>query len=421
MVIPRSHDPVLVYGAQGILMIGQGIHDVAFFSLDLQADRSKGMNTQGVRITSNNTKNILFEDVRVQNFSNNITFDCQYPASCTNMQVRRSQLLDAYAMDQVEVPHSQNLYADRVIGLLIEESVLDHGGWQTRGGVNRATQFNHNQYTQTLNKCVTFRGNVSLRGSATGLQARSGGTIVDNFYALNPVQLTYGSVNGGSVDAKHIPLGVSGTVRNNAFIQGTDIDPANLRNGYTEFGNIAHAIVENNVWAHHERGAAAGMGVNLRGAESGIGIHSLLFRNNVIFDVKDKLMCSGFAWGPVMVKAENGGAAIYLPDGVTKVVDADKTGLDASFGGKTIPDAGSTLEGNIMQTSLTDFLNITKPLKTGMILKNMQTASVTFVDPNRKIDPAYIENVRGTERYHYNPSLLGKAMSEWVRMGFQIK
>jgi hypothetical protein len=87
-----------------------------------------------------------------------------------------------------------NLYVDGATGLLIEENVFDHGGWNAVVDGAGANMFNHNIYIQgsTDGSTLILRNNIITRASSHGAQLRPGGLAEDNFFGRNTVGLLIG-------------------------------------------------------------------------------------------------------------------------------------------------------------------------------------------------------------------------------------
>lgn len=404
--------PILKYSSdQGLLNTNGSLSNLLFLSLDLQANRATGKNPYGFRYVASGGKNILIEDVRVQNFGTGIAFDVQ--GSFQNLQMRRSEVLDTYTVNNGG--NAEGVYIDKVAGLLIEESLFDHNGYLNRSS---ATIFNHNLYLQTFNTCMSFKKNVTMRASATGLQMRAGGVVEDNLFIENPLHLTYGLVNGGSVDSLHVFPGVSGRVMRNVMLNATDINPNNLRSGVSEVSNIWKAQVSENIIAHHLRGGPnVGQGFDFKGT-MGIGVHNIKIEKNILYDLKDKILFEGAAWGTVQLQVDGLGAAVF--SGTTKFYGANISGISKSFAPRFLLDSGSLLSGNLMQTGANDFVNITSAPKPGFTLLNMQKAPVKFKDPSRVPAMADLLKLREMHKMSWDIKRMAPAMNAWVRDGFQV-
>jgi hypothetical protein len=426
--------PKLVFKGDFGLVASNAGSNVAMVDLDL--DGYQGKAHAGIRTVQSSGQNLLIEGVRIAGFQNGIAADYQSPdekPAFTNLVVRRSVIIDNYSRDE---SHSQGIYVAKARGLLIEETFFDHNGWKNLGngeedrkqsGPGAPTMFNHNLYLQSEGLCYVYRKNVSLRGSATGLQLRPGGVVEDSLFAMNPNQVNFGAVNGGSVQALHIPPGVSGRIVRNVMMDEADITPAQKRDGQSTIGNILHAVIADNIITRQ------GSGFEFRGFANGVGIHNLSFKNNIFYQMDSSVVFNGPAWGPVILKAEtltglneNGqtvtrsAASVFLSNG-TRAMDGLTAGIAGRFAPRSIADAGTMIEGNIFQKTPESFFNMGSAPKPFVQLKNMQQANVQFVDPTRKLSDLDISRGRSMERANWDETQLAPAKNAWIRIGFQRK
>lgn len=318
--------PVLATtGKEMINAVSGAINHLAIVSLELTTSRPDKEAVEGIRLNvRTDSSNILIEDTRVRGFQTNIAL-IPFGGHLRNVVIRRSQILDAYPTKG----HSQGLYSSHVEGLVLEENLFDHNGFLSRtpGEPGLATIFNHNAYVQTDNRCLIARRNVFARSASHGLQARPGGVVEENLFLESPLALTWGSVNGGAVTEKLIPLeGVTGRVIGNVVLDGTDITTALPRDGGLSFGNTRWVAVRDNVIARHLR-PEAGSGITLETA-MGIGVHNAVLENNVMFNLARGLSLWGGAFGAVSIRNDgvNDPIAGYTKDVFTadkvKIIDA---------------------------------------------------------------------------------------------------
>jgi hypothetical protein len=135
-----------------------------------------------------------------------------------NIKFRRNIWTGGYinttSYEQTKRP--SNLFVDGAVGLLIEENVFDHGGWNPRVKGAGANMYNHNMYLNYENdgRYVVLRGNIVTRGSSHGVHGRSGGLFEDNFFARNTVSLQMG------YRGRPVKAGVKATARNNVITEG---------------------------------------------------------------------------------------------------------------------------------------------------------------------------------------------------------
>jgi len=144
----------------------------------------------------------------------------------------------AYASGQ---GHAQGMYLWATDGVTIEDSIFYHNGWagtDRNAGAERPDIFKHNAYFGTLTFNTIFRRNVSAAASSHGLQARGGGTIEDNVFANNPLNLLIG---GGDEYTKYRPAGVPYSVKRNVVVGSDNISSAaEMQRGYgIDFVNTA--------------------------------------------------------------------------------------------------------------------------------------------------------------------------------------
>lgn len=204
----RSADEPLVLGAYGagprpLLRTGtsNGItvwsaslgsySNIAVVGLHFQANGNTGVmptgGLAGIRWDRPGS-NLLIEDTVFERYGSNLIIQSVDPANpFTNLTVRRSQLLDAFA-NHGGLPgasHSQGLYTHNVKGALIEQNLFDHNGWNEDVVGAEPTIFNHNIYIQTTSADVVVRDNIITRGASHGLQLRPGGVAEGNLLVDN--------------------------------------------------------------------------------------------------------------------------------------------------------------------------------------------------------------------------------------------
>jgi len=114
----------------------------------------------------------------------------------TNFTVRRNIFTGAYSNQSSGSRGSRpsNMFIAGTVGLLIEENVIDYGGWNPNVTGAGPSQLNHNIYLQygQDSDALVVRNNIIVRASSHGLQARAGGLVQDNFFARNSIGLTLG-------------------------------------------------------------------------------------------------------------------------------------------------------------------------------------------------------------------------------------
>ena len=268
-------------------LVIQGIHLSAHTRDPNAGGFSRSTGSYGIRFVAQ-TDGLLIEDTVIDQFTNNILLQ-GFGGTQNNVKIRRSIITDAYGLEG----KSQGLYATDVNGLLLEENVFDHNGWNGQVSGAGATALSHNAYIAADCNNFTARGNIFSDASSHGLQARAGGTVVDNLFLRNPIHLSFGTVSGSEIK----PGGVTGTVDGNVMLETKPIG-SGMRGWAIDLGNTKSATVRDNIVAHEgSRVSSAainiGYGSNVSNASSGVGVNNLLIENNVIYDWAQGVSLSG--------------------------------------------------------------------------------------------------------------------------------
>lgn len=134
--------------------------------------------------------------------------DDEFP--CSNITIRRNTIFNN---------SSQGLIASGIRGMLLEENVFDHNGFDAS---ELATVFNHNAYIG-YTKNMTARNNIFSRASNFGLKMAS--NVVDGFTDF-VVEDNLFYNNGISMDSSSgVPAGITtfrhqrGVIKNNVFTE----------------------------------------------------------------------------------------------------------------------------------------------------------------------------------------------------------
>lgn len=254
------------------------VSHVAFTGFHLEpSSRQPDQTPTGIRWLAEGS-DILFEDLKVVGYK-----ECTFSNSHKeDIALRRCVFADSWATDG----HAQGVYANEVQGLLIEECVFDHNGWNDAVAGAGRTTFNHNMYLSTLNTGVVVRHNLSVRASATGCQARSAGDIVGNVFQADPMGLNFGWTSG--VDLPH-DLGSIGACLDNVVI-----DCPNY--GYGQWGISVGNIGDRQVTPFRNNlivgRSDQSEGLVLSGTNN-YGIHGMEVTGNVVYNFDRPLRILG--------------------------------------------------------------------------------------------------------------------------------
>lgn len=162
------------------------VSHVAIVGVAIEGNRAPGDSTIGIRWLSNG-QNLLIEDCKISGFKDNIVIQAvgdQYH----DIELRRNIVIDSWS-DQ---GHSQGIFVKNCNGVLLEENLFDHNGWNESIPGAEPTTFNQNVYLQTDTYGVVFRGNLTSRAGAAGVQMRTGGQAINNVSYSNPLGMRFG-------------------------------------------------------------------------------------------------------------------------------------------------------------------------------------------------------------------------------------
>jgi len=116
-----------------------------------------------------------------------------------NIKLRRVIACNAYAPDSYNIhelyTRVQGIYINQSEGVLIEDCLFDHNGWNEKVEGSGPNMFNHNVYMSGNNpdpSKIIIRNNVFSRASAHGVQLRSGGSATGNLFIQNSININIG-------------------------------------------------------------------------------------------------------------------------------------------------------------------------------------------------------------------------------------
>jgi hypothetical protein len=214
-------------------------------------------------------RDILIEDCLISGYADNLQFQGTVDERGADVRIRRSVITDSWAIGQ----HSQGLYAARVDGLLIEECVFDHNGWNPSVEGADPTIFNHNVYIQTSCSNITVRDSIISEASSHGVQARPGGNITGNLFYRNSISLLLGNED----------VQTTGIIQDNVFLEGKDISP-NLRRGMgVHVQNSDRAKIRHNMFLRNGTDTGQSEAISLIG-DSNKPISNLLIEYNTVYN-----------------------------------------------------------------------------------------------------------------------------------------
>lgn len=166
--------------------MNEDVSHVAIVGVAIEGDRAPGDSTIGIRWLAHGS-NLLIEDCLVSGFKDNIVIQA-VGGVYHNFELRRNVIVDSWS-DQ---GHSQGIFVKNSNGVLLEENLFDHNGWNESISGAEPTTFNQNVYLQTDTFGVVFKGNLTSRAAAAGVQMRTGGHAINNLMYSNGSGLRFG-------------------------------------------------------------------------------------------------------------------------------------------------------------------------------------------------------------------------------------
>ncbi len=261
--------PVFETNGQTFVNVGKGgVNHVAFVGLhvydnfrdpahphfDPEAEPTTGFRMIGVN------SDLVFEDLHVEFFKDNIVLqgpNGDEPQS-RDVRIRRNIIRNSHSNQS----HSQGIYIAQWEGVLIEQNLFDHNGWNDAVPGAEKTIFNHNVYVQTNARNITVRDNIFARASSHGIQVRPGGIVENNLFVENA--LAFFVTRADSV------------VRRNVVLNGTDISESLPRGFGISTFNLDTVLIEDNIVSQRVG----------NGGKPGIeaGGNAITLRDNIVWD-----------------------------------------------------------------------------------------------------------------------------------------
>ena len=208
-----------------------------------------------------------------------------------NFKFRRNIIIHSWAGDSYFIhelrTRVQGMYISGVDGILIEENLFDHNGWDEQIDGAGATMYNHNIYMSEQNPNaakIIVRNNILARASAHGLQLRSGGTVENNLFIQNAINLNLGYHVNTSMK------GAYAVAKNNVFQEVRLMDSLNTKNPRTDavrgIGEITiPSVIESNIFSNCINKAQ--FGIDRYNDKWGFG-GSLEQKNNIVYKWTNK-------------------------------------------------------------------------------------------------------------------------------------
>jgi hypothetical protein len=212
---------------------------------------------------------ILFEDLYVARFADNFNLQSLGEVGqLTNIRINGCVVVESWS----RTSHSQGIFASKIDGLSIENSVIASNGHLD--GEAPPTIFNHNIYITNSCKNVSVKHNIIADASSHGVQLRPGGIIESNLFLSNPIAILFGGGTSPNVG------GVEGVVKDNIVLHGRGISATLPRSWALDIYNVRIAEVSGNIFAVSEIGFN-GNAISVTANQS-LGIADLTIKENSV-------------------------------------------------------------------------------------------------------------------------------------------
>ena len=355
---------------------------------------------------------VLVEDCFIEGYSDNLVVQASSgpSGSITNFRLRRSVIVDSYSTAN----HSQGIYAEGIDGLLIEQCVFDHNGWNPSVLGGEETVFNHNIYVQSDCLNVTILGNISAQASSHGLQLRPGGIAMENLFLKNAISMFAAGEGAGPPQTQ---------VVDNVVLDGKDIDGA-PRGAGIEIFDSRNGLVKNNVVAHKPPGVGDQHAFWVEGQHDDIGgvPYVIMFEDNIAYQ-----------WNGSALATENSYTGLTVRNNIFQDLSNSQVMINAA-----------TLQGFEVFQNNQYFTNRTASqwFRNGgsnLSLAGWVTASgetgaqniqVSFPDPNRTIATymtslggtpslaAFLAEARLQSKSNWRTEYTAPVVNDYIRAGF---
>lgn len=391
---------------------GQDVSHVAIVGIEFVANRQPSDSNRGIKWQSVG-EDLLVEDCKIDGFFNNVSIE-GLNQGFQDAKFRRNIITDAWSVDG----HAQGFYAGDVQGLLLEENVIDHNGWNPGVSGADATTFKQNVYLQTSTTGVVFRGNISSRSAAAGVQMRHGGIAENNLFYANPMSMRYGYRT-----LEWPQEYASGEIRNNVVVGGPSAMPTDEIFGiWTE--RLNGVVIEGNVVAHAE-GDIYPIAFTM-----GAYAQNVQMKNNTTYDwvngtrgvaFKFTAETDGQPAGTVTIRDNH-----WAMPGSSRVASVRDMGMIAFWNNKFdgVSATGSTFDIEGRNADLDDWVgspNVTEDDITPLSFSDNTRDLGTYAQLLGYADEAaFLEAARNMSRDNWDPALTGSAAAEWIRAGYVV-
>jgi len=390
-------------------------HDPASPSFDASTTESMGV------FWLDDSEDLLFEDCRFRFLSGGLVIqenDTNYHIK--NVRIRRCVITDSYAIDRGTGNFSSGYYLNLIDGVLVEENIFDHNGWNENVTGANATVFSHNSYTSECRN-VVMRGNLYLRASSLSTKFRSDRTdgsvgifVYNNFIYESEVGISIGKETVAPLRFRDV------TIQGNVLLNISENNPTGRVLGWgLEIMDVANALVTDNLIVNQPTSNSYAIHL-YRESNSGVTI-----RNNLMYRIGDHALWvePQAAWSNIQFVNN----VIQNPD-----LDALLTSHAGSFA--AVAYSGNTYYAGPAATVLYRASN--EPLTFAEWRADHEPNALwqqsTYPDPNRNLVTyqqslgrtatvdAFMAAIRQQSKANWQPEYTAAAVNDYIRAGFGV-
>lgn len=336
-----------------------------------------------------------------------------------NVEIRRSIIDTTYHIDtcgQNNAHRPSGIYASHVDGLLIEQNLLDHNGWNEDVASACATMYNHNMYLNADN--LVIRENFISRASSMGIKMRSDASgdaktlsFENNFFYDGEIGL---GIGGNTSEAYRF---VDVTIKGNVFSQIGIGNPTKRNFSWMlDVSDHDTTVVEDNYFLHQPWNTNA-YGISIGSASA----KAITVRKNLFYGLKK---------APLKLSAKTGWTGISVQD--NRIIDVEFDNCLVEHSGAF---AQVSYQNNAYSSKSTKGWYCVDGQRkdaagwTAASGETPKTAAEKFVDPDRTLETyakalgyadavALILAAKQKNRLDYDPKLGGKAVNAYIKAGF---
>jgi hypothetical protein len=409
---------ILTGESTGIELTGTDCSHVALVDLYLTPHTLGPGDTPTGILTFSPFANLTLENCVVTAFPSAIVAHGNSGAR-SNLRMRRCLVTHNAGYDNST---AQPIFLDNIDGILMEECLLDHNGWNTAIG-SFPTAFKHNSYFQVHNSNVIFRKNIVARASATGIGMRCGGTVQDNLILENVNNLQFGT---SETTINWPSESVTGEITGNVVIgaRNESFDPGRA----IFIAKAANVLVQNNIVKDY---APVAMSDAIIATD---GYANLNLHQNIVYN-----WCPNIPFGPGTFFETNNGIFLSGGGAGTNIISQNHIQQHNPGGGclrsTTFADKQfsqnryvNPTPNNAFQSGNINYANwLAQSGETGSSYGNQ-----SYTDPNRSI-PTYLASIGASgglaeflataatlSKTNWDSDYTAQSVIDYIRAGFDV-